>query len=143
MKYKKIIKWSLLIIWMLIIFSFSNQPNSGEVTHSFIENLLPIIKTNSLIDTLNFIIRKLAHIMEYLILAFLSISLLKEYTKQEKTILLSTLIFCILYALTDEYHQSLVAGRTSTIKDVFIDTIGVIITLITELIIQRKTNRTK
>ena len=32
-----------------------------------------------------------------------------------------------VYAVLDEYHQSLVPGRTSTFKDVLIDMIGVLI----------------
>lgn len=130
MNKKKIIKWLFLIIWMLVIFLFSHQANSGEVTHGIIEQILPGIKTSSLIDFLNFIIRKSAHITEYFILTLLTISLLKEYTKKERRILLISIIFCFLYATTDEFHQSFVAGRTRTFKDVLIDTSGGILALI-------------
>ena len=44
-------------------------------------------------------IRKLAHFTEYLIL-------------------------CILYAFTDEYHQTFINGRTGQILDVLIDSSG-------------------
>ena len=124
---KKIIKWLLLIIWLIVIFIFSNQANSGESTHDIIENIIPIIKNSNQIDIINFIVRKLAHITEYLILALLTISLLKEYTKNERLIIIISIIFCFLYASLDEIHQSFVIGRTSTFKDVLIDTTGSII----------------
>ena len=51
--------------------------------------------------------------------------------KKEKIILLISIIFCFIFALTDEYHQSLVPGRTSVFTDVIIDTIGGILSIIT------------
>jgi VanZ family protein len=37
-------------------------------------------------------------------------------------------VITIFYALTDEYHQSFVAGRTALPSDVVYDSIGVMIT---------------
>ena len=82
MNKKKLIKWLMLLLWMLVIFIFSSQPHSGETTKSIIEQIMPNIKTNSLLDMINFIVRKSAHITEYFILTLLIISLLKEYTKK-------------------------------------------------------------
>ena len=130
MNKKKLIKWLVLLLWMLVIFLFSSQPHSGEATKSIIENIIPNIKTNSLLDMINFIVRKSAHVTEYFILALLTISLLKEYTKKERTILLSSIIFCFIYAMTDEYHQSFVPGRSSLFRDVLIDTSGSLIALL-------------
>ena len=56
-----------------------------------------------------------------------NVSLLKEYNITERKKLLMGIIFCFVYAVLDEYHQSLVPGRTSTFKDVLIDMIGVLI----------------
>ncbi len=84
----KLKKWLILIVWMFIIFIFSNQPHSGSVTHDMVEQILPNIKFDSLINIINFTIRKLAHLSEYFILTLLTISLSKEYIKKEKIILL-------------------------------------------------------
>ena len=124
---KRIIKWVILIIWMIIIFLFSNQAYSGDTTHSILENVLPSILN---IDILNFIIRKSAHFIEYFILTLLTISLLKEYSLTERIILLLSLIICFTYACTDEIHQAFIPGRTSLFKDVLIDTSGGLISLI-------------
>ena len=138
MNKKKLIKWLVLLLWMLVIFLFSSQPHSGEATKSIIENIIPNIKTNSLLDMINFIVRKSAHVTEYFILALLTISLLKEYTKKERTILLSSIIFCFIYAMTDEYHQSFVPGRSSLFRDVLIDTSGGILAIILNYIYMHK-----
>ena len=134
---KRIIKWVTLIIWMLIIFLFSNQAYSGETTHSILENILPSIVNTNNIDILNFIIRKSAHITEYFILTLLTISLLKEYSLKERVILLLSLIICFTYACTDEFHQAFVPGRTSLFKDVLIDTSGGLIAVLIYCIINK------
>lgn len=130
MKSKKLRAWIILIIWMGIIFLLSHQPNSGKATYNVIENILPSIQTPSLLNTINFIIRKSAHLIEYFILAFLTVSLLKEYTSKQIIIFIISLFFCFSYAVTDEYHQLFIQGRTGALKDVFIDTTGSIIFLI-------------
>lgn len=130
MKSKKLRAWLMLIFWMGIIFLLSHQPNSGQATYNVIENIFVNIKINSIISAINFIIRKFAHLTEYFILAFLTVSLLKEYTKKQIIIFVVTLFFCFSYAVTDEFHQLYVIGRTGSIKDIFIDTTGSIIYLL-------------
>lgn len=133
---KKLKKWIYLILWLLVIFIFSSQANSGDITHNIIGE---VVNTNyTITTTLNFLIRKLAHLTEYFILALLTISLLKEYTKKQKIIIITTIIFCFLYALTDEYHQSLVPGRSALFTDVLIDTTGSLIATIVYYLSNKK-----
>ncbi len=128
MQNKKLIKWLFLIIWMIIIFLFSHQAHSGNLTHNVIQDILPFPENT--INTINFLIRKLAHLSEYFILAILIISLLKEYKHPPKNIIIISIIFCFIYAASDEFHQSFIAGRTSTFKDVIIDTTGSLVAII-------------
>ena len=46
-----------------------------------------------------------------------------DYKNNKKLILYSMLI-CFLYACTDEFHQLFVYGRSAEIKDVLIDSFG-------------------
>lgn len=138
MNQRKIIKILILILWMGIIFVFSHQPNSGETTYNIIDGVLTGVKTESLIDIINFIIRKTAHLTEYFILTLLFVFLLKEYTKNDNKIIIISIIFCLLYACTDEYHQSFIVGRTSCLRDVLIDTSGGLLCLITYIIYKLK-----
>ncbi len=137
---KKRIKWFFLILWLIIIFLFSNQSHSGDTTHDIIKNLLPFIANDTILNQINFIIRKLAHITEYCILTLLLISLLQEYTLKEKTRMILSLLICCLYAMTDEYHQSFIPGRSAALKDVFIDTTGGVIALILNYLYQKRKN---
>ncbi len=124
---KKILKWIIFIFWLLLIFFFSHQSNSGDTTHIIISNIIPIIKNSNTIDIINYIIRKSAHLTEYFILVLLTISLLKEYSKKERKIIIISVIFCFIYACGDEFHQSFIIGRTSKFTDVIIDTTGSLI----------------
>ena len=109
---------------------FSNQPHSGTATESMIEKILPFIKNDTIIEILNFTIRKLAHITEYFILTLLVYSLSKEYTKNEKKRIIISILFSMIYSCTDELHQNFVPGRTGVYKDCLIDSIGCIIFLL-------------
>ena len=122
--YKKVIKLFFLILWMIVIFMFSAQPHSGSVTHSILVDIFPMIQDNYTIDVLNFIIRKSAHFTVYFILTFFCYSFLKEYFYKVRWQLFFSVLFCFVYSLTDEFHQYFVPGRTSSIKDCFIDTCG-------------------
>lgn len=119
---KKFGLWILLFGWMAIIFLFSNQ--SGTVSEdvssgvlTFFTNLLPF-------ELSSYLIRKVAHFMEYMILGMLLILLFYEYHKISKKDLLLCLLLCILYACSDEFHQIFISGRTPKVFDVMIDTIG-------------------
>ena len=124
MNKSKFLKLLILILWMGIIFCFSNQPNSGQVTHDIIEETITTVKTDTFIDIINFIIRKSAHMTEYFILTILFVSLYKEYTNNKNKIIIISIISCFLYACTDEIHQLFIIGRTGQFIDVLIDTFG-------------------
>lgn len=118
MKIKRGVYWCLLIGWMLVIFFFSSQDgtSSSGLSNSII-NLFPVR-----IEPL--IIRKIAHFTEYFILGILSFNLCLEYTDATKKKMLQIWLFCVLYAISDEWHQGFVGGRNPAIFDVLIDSLG-------------------
>ena len=134
LKKKKLQKWLCLLLWMGIIFLFSHQPHSAEATQSIVEKFLPNLKDDTIINILNFLIRKTAHFTEYFILAFLTYSLLKEYKNKRVNMTIKTLIFCFLYACSDELHQTFVEGRSGVLKDCWIDLIGSVFFIIIQTI---------
>ena len=123
---KKIVNIVLLIIWLFVIFYFSNQP--GNLSSSLSDNLTLFI-FNNITDFLIFIVRKIAHISEFFILAILMYNVFKDYLSSKKSYLI-TFILSILYACSDEIHQLFVVGRECLPRDVVIDAIGVILALI-------------
>jgi len=73
----------------------------------------------------DFITRKTAHFLEYAILFVLFFRGFKNTTNfSSKKNFLMSFLFTVFYALTDEYHQTLVAGRTGRSLDIGIDSLG-------------------
>ena len=138
MKIKKIILTSLLIIWMIVIFMFSNQnatkseSTSDKVASTIIDTVEVVTKEEItedkkeiLIEDTKFVVRKTAHFTLYFILGLLAYLTLKSYSI--KKIVIFSILFCFLYACSDEIHQMFLDGRTGKILDVFIDTIGSVV----------------
>lgn len=124
---KNNVKWALVLIWMSIIFIFSNQPAvvSDEKSRFVIEvfQILGLNLNSVLGELANFAVRKVAHFMEYFILYLLIFSALNKNPNLKKTLLIA-LAIVFLYAITDEFHQLFVSGRSGGIKDVVIDSFG-------------------
>lgn len=132
----KVVKICFLVLWMALIFSFSNQidVDSSKVSDGFIDRTvvkiykifnenITIEKENEIIEKYTYPIRKLAHYTLYFILGILSFLVVKDYSINKKLIIYSLLI-CFLYACSDEFHQLFIIGRSASIKDVIIDTFG-------------------
>ncbi len=74
----------------------------------------------------DFLVKKTAHIVEYTILSLLIYRSLKNTTNLNKTqLILWTLLLSVMYAISDEIHQTFVPTRTGKVRDVGIDTIGI------------------
>lgn len=132
----KVVKICFLVLWMALIFSFSNQKDidSSKISDGFIDRTVVKIykvfnenitkeKENEIIEKYTYPIRKLAHYTLYFVLGILSFLVVKDYSINKKLIIYSLLI-CFLYACSDEFHQLFVIGRSASIKDVIIDTFG-------------------
>lgn len=131
---RKVIKFTLVICCMLIIFMFSSDSGtaSSKKSDSVIINLVEIISNKKVnnkdrdkyIEKYVFPVRKCAHFTIYLILGILVISLLSEYRVVNFKTVLYALLIVFLYACSDEFHQLFVPGRSSEIRDVLIDSSG-------------------
>lgn len=129
---KQIIYMLAIIIWMAIVFTFSNQPAdvsskaSGGITervvHAITKDNKKITQTQR--DQIETIIRKCAHFALYLIGGILTANFLSTTKVQDKRIYIYAIAFCFAYAITDEIHQLFVPGRSGEIRDVIIDTAG-------------------
>lgn len=136
---KKFIKLLLLITWMFIIFCFSAQDSneSKNTSNQVIIKTVEFIKQEQLsepekeniIEKFILPVRKSAHFFSYFILGILITLLLKDYYNITITTFIYALIFCFIYACTDEIHQLFVPGRAGQFLDVLIDTTGAIISI--------------
>ena len=108
---KKIINyWLPPIIWMFLIFILSSR-QSISVADRYI---------------INFLLFKLLHIIEYAILYLLVFRAFNN-KKGKKIHYLMPFIISFSYAAIDEIHQSFVPTREGKIRDVLIDTIGIVL----------------
>ncbi|WP_434283181.1 VanZ family protein [Clostridium botulinum] len=129
-KSKKLAYFIPSFIWMVVIFTFSNQPGESSNKNNF---FVADVLTKGKIDLfkhidynfLNFLIRKAAHITEYLILFMLLYYAFKKTFY--KNLKIKAAIITILYACTDEFHQLFIPGREGKVRDVLVDSIGVFI----------------
>lgn len=132
----KIIKILLLLFWMIIIFTLSMQTGSESTSLSdgvinkticeFINNCDPSLYS--------FIVRKLAHFIMYFILGIFSIINFKN----DKDGLINAIILCIIYAFTDEIHQMFIQNRSGEVRDIIIDSIGSISSILLVYRIRKK-----
>ncbi|OCA97547.1 VanZ family protein [Clostridium beijerinckii] len=124
---RKIIYWFLLIVWMIGIFIMSNQP--AQISDSQSEGVINIlsaigINMNGIFGQLtNFIVRKCAHFLEYMVLSLLAFNVFKLYFNI-RIVIFVTVVFVFFYACSDEIHQLFVLGREGAFRDVIIDTVG-------------------
>lgn len=127
---RNVINIMLVLTWMSIIFIFSSQDGSESTDKSkiviYIFNYIGLDLNSILGDTADFVVRKGAHMTEYFILIMLIQRTLNlKYTLNKS--LLFALGLTVLYACSDEYHQTFVQGRCGQVKDVLIDTCGALI----------------
>ena len=78
-------------------------------------------------EQLSYMILKSAHFFEYAVLAVLIRSLLHCYRYTWMNRIIYALFMVLLCAILDEYFQSFVDGRNSSVKDILIDFSGAIV----------------
>ena len=120
-----------------MIFFLSTDQFSASHTSRIIEPLLRWLFRGRLtaaeVERIHFFIRKLAHLTEYAVLAALTWNAISQTVRPfadgeramaEPRVFTLALLVATLYAAGDEFHQSFVPSRTSSIYDVMIDAAG-------------------
>lgn len=136
----------LLLTTFAIIFKFSSQiaEESDDISNGVLRKIIDVFPyTKELSEEIkikmvehgNPIIRKLAHFSIYAlvgvwIMAFMSTFDIRLYKKW-----IISMLVGVLYAASDEFHQSFVPGRGPSIVDVGIDSLGVLTGILAVLII--------
>jgi VanZ family protein len=119
--------WMPVIAWMGLIFVASTDLMSGQQTSRFIGPFLRWLVADispEAVAAVQLFVRKAAHVTEYAILAVLVFRALaggRGRTGLQPWIVLG---IAASYAALDEWHQSHVASRTGTPRDVAIEVCG-------------------
>jgi len=109
----KLSNWLLTFLWMGVIYAFSSQP-SDELPDFGLYDLL---------------VKKGGHMLGYAILAWLFSRSWEGFHFSPRNVFLLAFFAAVLYAVSDEIHQSFVPGRHPSAVDVLIDATGAMIGL--------------
>lgn len=142
-----ILTWTCTLIWMGIIFYLSSQPatQSAHLSTGVKNNLLSVLTNfipgidNLELRSLDFYIRKNAHFIAYFILGTMMLFALVQSEIRKSANL--ALLICLLYAVSDEFHQLFVPGRSGQVRDVLIDGAGAVLGVLIATVVVNQISR--
>jgi VanZ family protein len=122
-----------LLLWMIFIFACSTDVAAAENTRpavgGIVRRLLPGLAANlseRTLERIDWNVRKACHIGEYAILAIFAYRAVTfgraEFSHRQVVL---PFLIGVLYAASDEYHQSFYPSRSGAAADVTFDTLGV------------------
>ncbi|MEY2563723.1 MAG: hypothetical protein QOH88_1916 [Verrucomicrobiota bacterium] len=124
--------WIPVAVWMGLIFLASGDLMSAEHTSRFIGPFLRWLNPDvspATIASVQFVVRKCAHVTEYAILAALLYRAFRQSGGLGRFARAIAFISAAVYACFDEFHQSFIPSRTGALQDVAIDCAGAILGL--------------
>ena len=147
-KIAKIIAICLVaVLWMVGIFKLSSMNSNNSNGHStdilavFIEDTLEVTNKAGITSStpseaklakatrlINAPLRKVMHASVYFVLAFIIMlvcGIIFDHRRYALCIIIA-LAVAVIFACTDEFHQTLVPGRTGQALDVLIDSAGAV-----------------
>ncbi|MGE6229098.1 VanZ family protein [Paenibacillus chitinolyticus] len=144
----KMFRFLLVLAWMSFMFYLSSQPYQKQSLKPLLREYISepqfkkaapagsfqygrsvvSVKRLGTYGYVEFFIRKTAHVVEYAILALLAGYWLGSFrslnSRKRAGIMLA---ICVVFAVTDEWHQKFTSQRTSMPEDVILDTCGALL----------------
>lgn len=110
---RRLLRFVPALLWMGVIFALSSR--TGDEMNTFLPWFQALFPAMSSFDW--------GHFVAYFILA---VTFDYGFGQQSDRVTVKALIvfLCLLYGITDEYHQSFVGGRSPDLHDLRNDTIG-------------------
>lgn len=147
----RVFAWAFVIIWAMVILGFSGQDGeeSGELSRLVTQLLYRVFTgvpgdvASPAYRTVHLLVRKAAHMTEYAILGIALETAFVQYRIQPSIRNAAAGVGCFLFALLDEWKQTLVEGRSGRLTDVFIDTAGALLGILLFLLLLRVLARRK
>lgn len=130
---KKTVFLTLAVLHMALIFAFSaqNAEQSSGTSMGFIRLFLDMfsnIGSDAALDAIasgaEFFVRKAAHFSLYLLLGIYVTGFVTQFGLNTRKTAAAVILWCFLYAVSDEAHQYFVPGRACRLYDMLIDTCG-------------------
>lgn len=98
-------RYRKVVGWCIFIFTISSIPSLPKVGFIWWD----------------FVLKKSAHMLEYAVLFTLTLRAMAKRSPQ------TAFLFSLAFALSDEYHQSFIPGRTALFSDVLFDSFGMLV----------------
>jgi len=124
--------WLPVLVWMVFIFGFSSDTmsfqHSSRIIGPLVHWLFPNVSSEA-VNSIVFAVRKAAHVTEYALLALLIWRAVRKPVRPDLrgwsgAQARLALILVVLYAATDELHQTFVPSRQGSVWDVLLDASG-------------------
>ncbi len=135
-KLLNIFLWVMVVVTMATIFYFSHQPakKSSKTSHTIAKKIVNTVSKNKtqkekkkIEKKVNDTLRTIAHFSLFALLGGLMMAAMITSFSHKKSLLylfVITLIMVLIYALSDEYHQTFVPGRSAQLIDIIVDFLG-------------------
>ncbi|WP_082053577.1 VanZ family protein [Gordoniibacillus kamchatkensis] len=143
---------ALTLLWMALIFSKSSEPYAQQDMRPWLANVISEAKLKALLpnwsftydgqsvahghpyEMAEFFIRKAGHVAEYALLAWLWMRTMRTWPAGRSRLQAAAIAaaISIVYAASDEWHQTFVPGRTGHAVDVAVDAAGVAAAMLAE-----------
>lgn len=141
-RFEAIFWWTLTLLWAAVIFGASTELFSASLTARILMHLFQFFHIHvspATFERIHFLVRKCAHMTEYAVFALL---LYRAFRPEHRfrwsgRTALYVAVAAGLYSLSDEFHQSFVPNRTSSLIDCGIDTSGALAGLLFIYVIHR------
>jgi VanZ family protein len=123
----------LTVAWMAVIFAFSAQPasdssrTSGNTVRAVAEVVdpgfkqKPVSAQEQIVSEYQHLARKSAHSILYFVLGGLVAATLGNYEMNPWIRIAAAEGIAALYAVSDEFHQRFIGGRSAQVSDVLLD----------------------
>lgn len=128
------------IVMLCVIFSFSGQQGdaSSEISHGVTYKIVEFerkIKGEQMdsdrmeqrVEEIHFYVRKMGHVSEFFLLELAMTIPCLVYGVKGKRFALYPLGCAVFCAGMDEFHQLFISGRDGALRDVLIDSIGIVL----------------
>lgn len=145
---RKLVAILVTVSWMAVIFYLSHQPAaaSRELSHSVLDSLVSIVNLLPFPiegESLHFFVRKSAHFVAYLILGMLLFHTMRLFAGVTFRSTFTAFFIAVLYAISDEVHQTFIPGRSGEVRDVLIDSAGALVGIGTFILLYKLIHRIK
>ena len=133
--FQRVRAWIPAAVWMAVIFLFSTDlfaaSNTGSWVREMVSRWFPSL-SEAWVSGLHHALRKSAHVFAYGVLSAcysFALSGGERLCRPNRRRAVAAVGLSILYACTDEWHQSFVPGRTPDLRDIVADGSGAALAL--------------